>query len=188
MIRITFKKLLLTTIIAITTVITITSISATQVYAEDCGGFFCTTFVDGSMAVATSSGGNILGGFEEFYVEHPFYVSSRPANEKSGDPNDPTLIEGAYLKNTWTGLKDNLGNPIPGASIEQYWVGVTSDEAVDLWNNGYALTGSSGGFSFKLVKQIASPEAEEAFGAVSIDNTETGEPLLLANTAWGFCG
>jgi len=188
MTKLTFKKLLLTTIIAITTVMAITAISATEISATP--GLLDTMIVDlkdGPIAVVTESG-YALGYYETLHVEHPFYASARISFAESGDPNDPELVESAFLRNTWTGLTDNDGNAVPGATIEQLWVGVTQDEGQDLLANGYAVTGSSGGFLFKLIKQVASEEAQDAFGAITIDNTDTEDPIAAVNTAEGYCG
>ena len=166
----------------------ITSISATEIFATpDSTDTMMVDLKGGPIAVVTESG-YALGYYELLHVEHPFYVSARPAFAESGDPNDPELVEGAFLRNTWTGLTDNGGNAIPDATIEQVWVGVTVDEGQDLLANGYAVTGSSGGFLFKLIKQVASEEAQDAFDAISIDNTESGDPIAAVNTAEGYCG
>lgn len=183
----TFKKLILTIIIAITTVITITSVSGIAVYATDPTDIMITDLKGGPIAVITESG-YALGYYGSLHVEHPLYVTARPSSAPSGDPSDPDLIATAFLENTWTDLFDNDGNAIPGATIEQHWVGITQEEGNDLLADGYAITGSSGGFSFKLVKQVASEEAQDAFGAISIDNSVTEDPIAAVYTAEGYCG
>ena len=187
MTRIIYKKLLLTTIIAITTIITIASVSGIAVYAADPNDIMIVDLKGGPIAVVTESG-YALGYYDSLHVEHPFYASARPSFAPSRDPNDEDLIAGAFLKNTWTGLSDNDGNEIPGATISQYWVAVTLDKGQELYADGYAVTWSSGGFAFKLVKQVASEEAQTAFGAITIDNTESGDPISAVHTAEGYCG
>lgn len=158
-----------------------------DVFAADCGGYFCETFTFGPYAVNTATG-HIVGFYEDFYVEHPWHVTARPADKIHGDPADPADIAAAYLINQWNVMTDIDHNVITGATVAQEWVGITIDEAIALQASGYATTGSSAGFSFKLVKQTVSPEAEAAFGVVSIDNTATGDPILEVNTVEGYCG
>jgi len=157
------------------------------IFAADPMDTMITDLHAGPIAVMTESG-FALGYYGTLHVEHPMFVTARNPDSQPGNPNDSDLIAKAFLTNTWTDLTDNDGNAIPGATIEQNWVGITKAEADALLADGYAITGSSGGFSFKLVKQVASEEAQIAFGAISADNTGSGDPLTAMNTAEGYCG
>ena len=167
----------------------------TDVFAVgDCAGsvIFCQTFTTGSWGAITSTG-YIIGGYDEFYVEHPYNVSYRSSSSPPADSSDPANIAAAYLNNDWKIMRDNDGNLIPGASVLQEWVGVSPSEASTLELDGYAIVGSSGGFMFKLVKQIPSAEAVTALGLVSIDHSiATGDgtlaPIPRVNAMEGYCG
>jgi len=169
--------------------------SMTDAFAVgDCAGsvIFCETFTTGSWGAITSTG-NIIGGYDEFYVEHPFNVSYRSTTAPPADAEDPANIAAAYVNNHWKIMRDNDGNLIQGASVLQEWVGVSPSEGATLMLDGYAVVGSSGGFLFKLVKQIPSQEAVTALGLVSIDHSiATGDgtldPIPVENTMEGYCG
>ena len=189
MTKITFKTKSITIIAGTTLALLFTlTLSGQDIFAVPSpGDTMITDLKDGPLSVITESG-YALGYYDSLHVEHPYYVSARPSFAESGDPNDPDLIAGASLINNWTGLRDNDGNLIEGATIEQLWIAVSIEEANEIAGNGGAITSSSGGFIFKLVKQISSQQAQDAFGAVTIDNSETGVAIARVNAAEGYCG
>ncbi len=190
MTKTTFNKKNSITIITGITIVLITSLLFISTSSPTLASHSGTMITDEKFVPfeVTTDSGLILGYADNLAVEHPMFVTGRNPASPPGDPNDPDLIAEAYVKNTWTGITDNDGNPIAGATVSQYWIGVSPEESVALGAAGYTLTGSSGGFMFKLVSQTASPEAEAAFGAITIDNTATGEPILAVGAATGWCG
>jgi len=187
-----FTKLLIL-VVAAASVGVLANFSITNAYAADCGGVdFCGTLDFGPIAVAAdaTNTSHILGFYGEFYIEHPLYVSARQS--PIGDPTDPADVQGAFLNTDWIIMRDADNNLIPGAAVYTEWVAVTPDEGSQLQIDGFRVAGSSGGFYFKMVKQIPTPEATAAFGLITVDHTATGDgtndPIPISGTIEGWCG
>lgn len=148
------------------------------------GGFFIQTFNDFALTIDVPDAGPIIGE-TDVEVRHPFWVSARPTNAPPLDPADPSNIAAAWLTETFTNMRDLNGQVVVGATLDQEWVAVSIQEAINLFEDGYAVIGSSGGFMFALIKQTASSEATAAFGFKTIDN---GEYIRAVDTVQGICG
>ena len=171
-------------VIAISCLVGLMSLTHSAFTQEGGDDFFIGNFQDWPLTMQVDNIGPFRG-MSDLEVQHPFWVSARPANAPPRDPTDPANIAEAWLTETFTNLRTLDGTAVPGATLHLEYNAVSREQAGTLASEGISLVISSGSFIFALIRQTASPEATEAFGLMTIDN---GEFIHAVDTVQGICG
>ena len=112
---------------------------------------FIGNFEEWVVTFAVPNVGPIVGTCD-LEVQHPFWVSTRPAAYVLRDPNDDTNIADAWVTEAYSNMHDLSGALVANASLVQEWVAVPPNDGIALERDGYAVIGSSGGFLFALIR------------------------------------
>lgn len=159
-------------------------------------------FKNFALTVDVPNVGPIIGQ-TDVTVEHPWWISNRPRNEAARDSQDPTNIAAAWLHEIHQNIRREDGSPFPGVAdgvtIHTEWECVSPATLASLFEDGYAIINSSGGFVFRMKsQQILDGDGNElpsidldGFEARSINTPGTGDSgdfIKADETFQGICG